>query len=169
MATDLEKLEHGLSWVRAALDCKTWDWDGDQREVAELELADAEKIVARLKAIVDAAPLTKADLADALGCFWNAAMDAAIHRQEGTALASIMVEGVGAVAARLANSDIDLTATGVWLVRRHFTPGDTIIIAAYPDEASAKGFASRSNEADGPGYKNVEAVFVPFGEIEEGL
>lgn len=35
------KIRNGLSWVRAALDCKTWDWDDDQRECAELELAAA--------------------------------------------------------------------------------------------------------------------------------
>lgn len=34
-------------WVRAALQCKTWDWDGDQREAAELELAAAMSAIAK--------------------------------------------------------------------------------------------------------------------------
>ena len=37
----LEALKHQSDWVRAALNCKSWEWDGDQREVAELELAVA--------------------------------------------------------------------------------------------------------------------------------
>ena len=45
--------------------------------------------------------LTAAELADALGCFWNAAIGAAHRQQEGMAFASIMVEGIAAVGTRL--------------------------------------------------------------------
>jgi hypothetical protein len=49
----------------------------------------------------DTAPLTASVLADALDCFWNAALGAAHQRQEGFATANIMVEGIAAVARRL--------------------------------------------------------------------
>jgi len=51
--------------------------------------------------------MTPKTLADALGCFWNAAMGAAHARQDFTAtsVATVMVEGVAAVAARLEEHD----------------------------------------------------------------
>ncbi len=48
-----------------------------------------------------AEPLTKADLAEALDCFWNAAIGAAHREQAGMSFASIMAEGLAAVAERL--------------------------------------------------------------------
>ena len=47
-------------------------------------------------------PLTVEILADALSCFWNAALGAAHNQQAGFDAASIMAEGVGAIANRLA-------------------------------------------------------------------
>ena len=55
-----------------------------------------------------ARPLTAGDLADALGCFWNAALGAARHQQEGHAFAAILCEGIAAVQQRLA--EIEATA-----------------------------------------------------------
>jgi hypothetical protein len=49
-------------------------------------------------------PLTASVLADALGCFWNAALGAAHEQQEGHAVAAILVEGVAAVQQRLVES-----------------------------------------------------------------
>lgn len=34
-------------WVKAALNCKDWHWDGDQREAAEFELATALAAIAK--------------------------------------------------------------------------------------------------------------------------
>lgn len=34
-----------VDWVKAALNCKDWHWDGDQREAAELEFATALAVV----------------------------------------------------------------------------------------------------------------------------
>lgn len=47
----------------------------------------------------DKTPLTKEDLAESLGWFWNAALSAAIERQDSTAIAIIgaLCEGVEAV------------------------------------------------------------------------
>jgi hypothetical protein len=36
-----EALTHLVPWVQAALDCKSWRWDGDQRSAAEECLEDA--------------------------------------------------------------------------------------------------------------------------------
>lgn len=46
-------------------------------------------------------PLTASDLADALGCFWNAALGEAQQQQEGFAIASIVATGFAAVQNRL--------------------------------------------------------------------
>ena len=45
--------------------------------------------------------LTAGQLADALGCFWNAAIGESHRQQEGITTASIMAEGIQAVANRL--------------------------------------------------------------------
>jgi hypothetical protein len=50
-------------------------------------------------------PLTALDLADALSCFWNAAIGAAHERQEGFDTANIMVSGFSAVEQRLREID----------------------------------------------------------------
>lgn len=58
--------------------------------------------------------LTAGQLADALGCFWNAALQAAHDRQEGHTFAPIMVEGVSAVQNRLteiANANVGIEPT----------------------------------------------------------
>ena len=58
--------------------------------------------------------LTAGQLADALGCFWNAALQAAHECQEGGAFASIMVEGIAAVQNRLteiANANVGIEPT----------------------------------------------------------
>lgn len=79
-------------------------WDAFARSVGQAE--------AVMAALMDGAepeppipdparPLTAADLADAFGCFWNAALGEAARQQEGHAFASIMAEGFRAVAARL--------------------------------------------------------------------
>lgn len=36
-----EALKNQNEWVRGALDCKDWDWNGDQRQVAERSLESA--------------------------------------------------------------------------------------------------------------------------------
>lgn len=61
------------------------------------------EIVARLQGAPSNAALTPAQLADALNCFWNAAIGDAHNRQSSTAMdaASVMAEGLAAVAARL--------------------------------------------------------------------
>lgn len=46
-------------------------------------------------------PLTAAQLADAIGCFWNAAIGEAKIRPEGVAFACIMAEGMAAIQTRL--------------------------------------------------------------------
>lgn len=46
-------------------------------------------------------PLTAAQLADALGCFWNASIGEAHRQQEGITTASIMATGFAAVQQRL--------------------------------------------------------------------
>lgn len=38
---EANQLRHALSWVRAALNCKSWEWDSDQRQCAEGDLKDA--------------------------------------------------------------------------------------------------------------------------------
>jgi hypothetical protein len=58
---------------------------------------------------------------------------------------------------------------GVWIVERHTNPGDSHIVNCFPDGASARAEAKRMNADDGPGYNNVEAVFLPFGKIGGGL
>lgn len=59
------------------------------------------EIVARLEASSNPQPLTPAMLADALGCFWNAAIGASHRQQDGVVFAGIMAEGFAAVASRL--------------------------------------------------------------------
>ena len=61
------------------------------------------EIVAKLEASASSHPLTASQLADALGCFWNAAIGDAQMRQSTTALdaASVMAVGLSAVATRL--------------------------------------------------------------------
>lgn len=59
--------------------------------------ADAAEVAGRSSTV----PLTGAVLADALGCFWNAAIGEAHTRQGGMDVASIMAVGIAAVAARL--------------------------------------------------------------------
>lgn len=49
--------------------------------------------------------LTKADLAEALECVWNAALGVSHQRQEGIAIASIIAESAHAMAARLRELD----------------------------------------------------------------
>lgn len=46
-------------------------------------------------------PLTAAQLADAMGCFWNAAINEAHNQREGMAFAAIMAEGMAAIQGRL--------------------------------------------------------------------
>lgn len=79
-------------------------WDAFARSVSQAEAVMAALMDGAEPAppIPDPArPLTAADLADALGCFWNAALGEATRQQEGHAFASIMAEGFRAVAARL--------------------------------------------------------------------
>lgn len=66
------------------------------------------EIVARLNGVSSAKPLTAVQLADALGCFWNAAISAAVDRQSATAMdvASVMALGLAAVAERLSEPQI---------------------------------------------------------------
>lgn len=45
----VEALKNQNEWVRAALECKDWAWDGDQREAAEWSLADARKVLAAIE------------------------------------------------------------------------------------------------------------------------
>lgn len=122
MSADLKNIEQGLGWVQAALDCKTWVWDGDQREAAEIELAAAKT---SLQFLQGAQPLTRGDLADALGCFWNAAINHAHSRESMVAMdvSSVMAEGISAVAQRLNEPSVGSTAAGVtkavkWIERR---------------------------------------------------
>ena len=66
-------------------------------------------------------PLTVEILADALSCFWNAALGAAHNQQAGFDAASIMAEGVGAIANRLAEyskEHLTLTAENAALKAR---------------------------------------------------
>ena len=42
----LAALKAQATWVRAALDCKTWHWDADQREAAEFEYKAAIAVIA---------------------------------------------------------------------------------------------------------------------------
>jgi hypothetical protein len=59
---------------------------------------------------------------------------------------------------------IEVAEGGTWLVWRHLNPGDQVLVGNFPDQVSAEKLVERLNAADGPGYKNVEAVFVPFDE-----
>jgi hypothetical protein len=43
----LVALKRQADWVRAALECKTWAWDGDQRDAAEIEHAQALAVIAK--------------------------------------------------------------------------------------------------------------------------
>lgn len=63
---------------------------------ATLDAAEADK--AR---VVEASPLTAADLAEALSCFWNAAIGESHRQQDGITFAAIMAEGMAAVEHRL--------------------------------------------------------------------
>lgn len=49
--------------------------------------------------------LTAAEFADALDCFWNAAIGESHRQQEGISTAAIMAEGIQAVANRLREID----------------------------------------------------------------
>jgi len=42
-------LESSLWWLEGALQCKTWNWDADQREAAAWSLVESTKILERLK------------------------------------------------------------------------------------------------------------------------
>lgn len=42
-----------LQWLHAALDCKAWSWDADQRECAEQSLEDAKKWMKLLGEVPD--------------------------------------------------------------------------------------------------------------------
>jgi hypothetical protein len=44
----VEALRAQASWVRAALNCASWTWDEDQREAAEIELAAADAVLAKI-------------------------------------------------------------------------------------------------------------------------
>lgn len=46
-------------------------------------------------------PLTASQLADAFGCFWNAAIGESHRQQGGITTATIMAEGIQAIANRL--------------------------------------------------------------------
>ncbi len=50
-------------------------------------------------------PVTKADLVDALGCFWNAAIGESHRQQEAMPYAAIMATGIAAIAQRLEELD----------------------------------------------------------------
>lgn len=43
----LEHLKRRCSDLRAALDCKAWTWDEDQRYAAELEYAESMELIAK--------------------------------------------------------------------------------------------------------------------------
>ena len=45
-----EVLEVNMWWVRGALDCKTWGWDGDQRESAEHCYSKGQAVLSELSA-----------------------------------------------------------------------------------------------------------------------
>lgn len=62
-------------------------------------------------------PLTVEILADALSCFWNAALGAAHNQQAGFDAASIMAEGVGAIANRLAEYSKEHLTLTAWNTR----------------------------------------------------
>lgn len=40
-------LTHSNHWVEAALECKNWTWDADQREAAEMSVAEARTVLAQ--------------------------------------------------------------------------------------------------------------------------
>ena len=46
---NIEVLESALWWPEGALQCKTWHWDGDQREAASWSLIESTKILENYK------------------------------------------------------------------------------------------------------------------------
>lgn len=78
-------------------------WTQEQRRAAMIDaLAAADAAVAPpAPAMRGGTPITKEDLADALDCFWNAAIGEAHDRQAGMDVASIFASGVNAVSIRL--------------------------------------------------------------------
>lgn len=102
---------------KAAYHVALYDWllnGGDEPGLMAFGPEDwpAVKMI-EVMAVGEAAPLTRADLADALGCFWNAAIGAAHNQQEGMPFASIMAEGVAAVAQQLNEPPVGSTAEGL--------------------------------------------------------
>ncbi len=75
---------------------------------------DIEEAADLLEAGEQPAPLTKTDLAEALSCFWNAAIGDAHNRQDSTAFAVIgaMAEGIAAVERRLRELDTQFVEGG---------------------------------------------------------
>ncbi|TIT80124.1 MAG: hypothetical protein E5W57_04125 [Mesorhizobium sp.] len=51
-----------------------------------------------------------------------------------------------------------------YMIVRHLQVGDEIVIALYHQKPNAEARATRENEADGPGYTNVEVRPVQFDD-----
>lgn len=45
----IKVLESAVWWLEGALQCKTWNWDEDQREAATWSLVESTKILEGLK------------------------------------------------------------------------------------------------------------------------
>ncbi|PTR05381.1 MULTISPECIES: hypothetical protein [unclassified Novosphingobium] len=104
---DLVNHSQGVAGLHMNGDIAEWDslLPGGSFENWMLSVSDADEVLARVEIPADPqpAPLTAEALADALGCFWNAAITAAHNARDPVAMsvASVTVEGFAAVANRL--------------------------------------------------------------------
>ena len=116
-----------------------------------------------------AKPLTAADLAEALSCFWNAAIGEARRQQEGMAFASIMAEGVSAVMHRL-NEITDpaepLLAPDAASLAAEWQPIDT---APKDGTAVLLFFAMRAAEYDKRSGEQLEPYRLQALSVEVGF
>lgn len=85
--------EDAAVWANAA------NADNAMRCEAALAALAAERDA--LRAALASGPVTKADLAEAFGCMWNAALGVSNERQEAIAVASMLAEGFHAMAQSL--------------------------------------------------------------------
>lgn len=107
--------EHALLQAAKAIEPDLFgdDEDAATRAAYPVDISQARRyILGKLRQAITAyeaeqePPLTASQLADALGCFWNAALGSAHSSGNGMVSSAIsaVVEGVAAVQARLAES-----------------------------------------------------------------
>lgn len=122
----------GMPHMPGAAWCGEWSAqtreEKDQRREASARIEPSSTEISATHELTAMKALTAEDLAEALECFWNAAIGEAHQQQEGMATASMMATGLSAVALRLRELS---AASAPEATHRHKKRGTEYVLIGY--------------------------------------